>query len=253
MGVHGLVLCAGKGQRLAPLNQILPKPFLPIQGQAILQWNLSALSTMNLDKIGFVVNQSNKYIIQKFLMLKKEEIKLKTKIIFFTQKQQKGVVDAIKTAEEFRNNPLIVLAGDTVFTSDIINQVYAPIQNGIASISIGIVQRSIEQIQRRSHIRLDQNDSTRIKKVIEKPNISQIKENWSGVPIWCFTPKIWTLLDKTEISSRGEYDLATTITLAINNKLVVHGIKVPHILLDLTTPFDLLVNNFPYIDELLRK
>jgi dTDP-glucose pyrophosphorylase len=243
----GLILCAGKGVRMAPFSEFIPKPLLPINRKALISWNIDILVQTNLTNIGIVVNQANKTIIRQYI----EEKYKNTEIDLFVQENQLGIVDAIKSAKKYRNNDIITIAGDTLFSTKVFKLVLEPIITNNASITVGIHKRSVNQIKRRSNIQLDQEDKTKIINVIEKPELTKIHSKWCGAPIWAFKSDIWEYLDISPLSNRGEYDISETINLLIEKGLTARGIEVPPCP-DLTYPIDILKQNFPYINSLLK-
>ena len=96
------------------------------------------------------------------------------------------------------------MAGDTIVDTHEIKKITTLIKGKKADVVIGIKKRSKQEILRRSNIHL--NDQFEVKKVIEKPHESSIVGNWSGVPIWGLTAKMWEFLNKSTKSDRGEYD-----------------------------------------------
>lgn len=49
-----MVLAAGRGQRMRPLTDHIPKPLLPVRGQPLLQWPMDALQAKGVRR--FVIN-----------------------------------------------------------------------------------------------------------------------------------------------------------------------------------------------------
>ncbi|SNX27882.1 MurNAc alpha-1-phosphate uridylyltransferase [Polynucleobacter meluiroseus] len=46
-----LLLAAGRGERMRPLTDELPKPLLQVQGKSLLAWHLEALAKAHIDKV----------------------------------------------------------------------------------------------------------------------------------------------------------------------------------------------------------
>ena len=51
-----LVLAAGRGERMRPLTDTIPKPLLQVQGKSLLAWHLEALAKAGLTQV--VINQA---------------------------------------------------------------------------------------------------------------------------------------------------------------------------------------------------
>jgi MurNAc alpha-1-phosphate uridylyltransferase len=49
--VPAMVLAAGRGERMRPLTDVTPKPLLKVQGKALLQWHLEALTSAGCPKV----------------------------------------------------------------------------------------------------------------------------------------------------------------------------------------------------------
>jgi MurNAc alpha-1-phosphate uridylyltransferase len=51
-----LILAAGRGERMRPLTDTLPKPLLTVQGKSLLDWHIQTLKELGLNKI--VINHA---------------------------------------------------------------------------------------------------------------------------------------------------------------------------------------------------
>jgi len=51
-----MILAAGRGERMRPLTDTLPKPLLPVAGKPIIEWHLEALANAGLQEV--VINVS---------------------------------------------------------------------------------------------------------------------------------------------------------------------------------------------------
>ncbi len=242
-----LILCAGKGKRMRPLSDIVPKPLLPFNGRPLLHWTISAIEKMNFNKLGIVVNTLSREIVNDYLNLEFSHLHIE----LFLQEKLNGIVTAILSASEFHNKPLIAMAGDTVFKLDELRSFYYEFISGKSNIVLGVKERPKEEILRRSNIVVKNEDTMIVEKTLEKPSIDEIVGNLSGVPIWGFKTDAWIYLHNTRISARGEFDITGTVSLALNQNEQVIAVEMNDSD-DLTFPIDILLNNFPYLSKLVN-
>ena len=48
---RALILAAGRGERMRPLTDSMPKPLLPVQGKPLIEWHLLALATAGVKDV----------------------------------------------------------------------------------------------------------------------------------------------------------------------------------------------------------
>jgi glucose-1-phosphate cytidylyltransferase len=112
-----LILCGGKGERLRPLTDTIPKPLIKIKNKPILSYIIKHLKSYDLNNIIFATGYKADNI-HKFL--KKNDHGLSIKTI------DSGDVDIIKRIQDatrYINNDLLVLYGDTISDININNLV----------------------------------------------------------------------------------------------------------------------------------
>jgi MurNAc alpha-1-phosphate uridylyltransferase len=54
MTIAAMILAAGRGERMRPLTDTVPKPLLPVQGKPLMQWTMEALARGGFERL--VVN-----------------------------------------------------------------------------------------------------------------------------------------------------------------------------------------------------
>src|SRR5258708_4786297 len=64
--MRAVVLLAGLGTRLLPLSRVIPKEFVPIGAKPVIQRIVEECYEAGIREVIFVVNTSNKSIIQKY-------------------------------------------------------------------------------------------------------------------------------------------------------------------------------------------
>ena len=61
-----IIMAGGKGQRLKPITEILPKPLLPIEGKPILEHILTNFKYFRFKKFNLIINHQSDLILSYF-------------------------------------------------------------------------------------------------------------------------------------------------------------------------------------------
>lgn len=129
--MHAIILAGGRGKRLRPITDYVPKPLVPLNNIPIIEWQISYLKKFGVKEITICTGYKTE-MIQNFLAVKNN---LGVKIRFSVEKIPLGTGGAIKQAGlSIKDKSFFVLNGDTITNIDLGKLVKK--QNSIASIEL---------------------------------------------------------------------------------------------------------------------
>ena len=204
-----VILAAGKGTRMLPLTEDIPKVLVEINGKPFLYYVLKNLQRAGYNDFGIVVGYK-KEKIETFL----EQYGFKATLI--EQLEQKGTGHAVLQAEQFVGNEnFIVIGGDNLWG---VEDLKAINQYDDYNYISGMEVESPEHYG----VLIEENGF--LKEIKEKP------KEFHGFLIntgkYKFKPGVFDILKKINLSSRGEIELTCAIDqLAKNGNMKVIKIK----------------------------
>jgi len=204
-----IILAAGKGTRMLPLTEEVPKVLVEINGRPFLYYLMTKLKRAGYTDFGIVVGYKKEKIPQ-FL----KEYNFQAEII--EQDEQHGTGHAVLQAEQYVNGEdFIVLGGDNLWGVEDLKEMN--IDDDYNYIS-GIIVDSPE------HYGVLVEEDGVLKEVKEKP------KGFHGFLIntglYKFKNKIFDLLKNVEHSPRGEIELTCAINhLAKEGKVKINKVK----------------------------
>jgi glucose-1-phosphate thymidylyltransferase len=240
--MKAIILCGGKGTRLAPLSNNTPKQLLPIANKPTIFYILDQIIRSEISDIGIIVSPHNRNIMINSIGYGDN---LGVNISYITQQKPIGLANAVKESRSFVNddNFLLVL-GDNLIQNDF-NSIISKFENN--SCDALIVIREVSDPRMFGVVELD--DTGRIAKLIEKPK--KPKSNLAIIGLYIFQPNIFDAIERISPSWRGEYE----ITDAIQNLLDTGGSLDYYIYRgiwqDIGNPGDLIVANKIILDTFI--
>ena len=241
--MKALVLAAGKGTRLKPLTNTIPKHLLPVADKPILFHVLDYIAEAGIKDIGIVVSpDSGPYI--------EEAIGTGSQwgggITFIVQPQPLGLAHAVKAAQDFLGeSPFLMLLGDNLIqegVKDFLAEFRA------SSSDARILLREVPDPRAFGVAELD--CSGKVVHLVEKPRTP--KSNLAIVGVYLFTPEIHKAIARIRPSWRGELE----ITDAIQELLETGKEITSHLLqgwwLDIASNDGLIEANHVVLDALLK-
>ncbi len=156
---EAFILAGGKGERLRPLTNKIPKPLLLVKGKPILQYNIEAMASFGVKKIVLGVGYRAEQIKEVFGGGGKFGIE----IIYSVEKEFLGTGGALKFASEYIEGRFIMVNGDNLADFNFASMLEVHERNNalgtIALVSVGDVsQYGVAELEKE-----------KIVKFVEKP------------------------------------------------------------------------------------
>lgn len=110
--MDAVILAAGRGTRLAPLTDMIPKPLVVIGGKPILERILASLPD-SIARI-FVITEYKEEQIRDFCA----SHSLASKIRCISQQDMRGTYGALKSAASSLSSPFLIVGGDDIHSQE---------------------------------------------------------------------------------------------------------------------------------------
>lgn len=129
--MHAIILAGGRGKRLRPITDYVPKSLVPLNNIPIIEWQISYLKKFGVKEITICTGYKTE-MMQNFLAVKNN---LGVKIKFSVEKTPLGTGGAIRQAGlSIKDKSFFVLNGDVITNIDLGKLIKK--QNSIASIEL---------------------------------------------------------------------------------------------------------------------
>ena len=142
--MKAIILAGGRGSRLKPITDYVPKPLVPINNIPIIEWQIKYLKKFGVNEV--IVSTGYKAeMIENYLSIR--DIGVKTK--FVIEKTPLGTGGAIKKASsQIKEKSFLVINGDIITNIDLSKLVKTP--NSIASVELrtkfGVLETNNDKI-----------------------------------------------------------------------------------------------------------
>jgi NDP-sugar pyrophosphorylase family protein len=142
--LKAIILAGGRGKRLRPITDYVPKPLIPIKNIPIIEWQIKYLKKFGISEV-IICSGYKTEMIENYLNNKK----LGVKIIFSVETKPLGTGGAIKKAgKKIKEKSFVVINGDVITNIDLKKLLKK--ENSIAAIQLktkfGILQTDEDKI-----------------------------------------------------------------------------------------------------------
>jgi glucose-1-phosphate thymidylyltransferase len=156
--MKAVIPLAGKGTRLRPQTYLTPKPLLRVGGKPVMSYLLDDLQELGIEEIVFVIGYLGDvvkdYMAEEYPSIRPE---------YVVQEVQDGTAGAVKLAEPFVDDEVLILFVDTLFEADLsIAKRLDPSWSGV------LWAKEVEDYQRFGVIVTDADSA--MTRIVEKPS-----------------------------------------------------------------------------------
>jgi choline kinase len=217
-------MAAGLGKRLRPLTDRWPKPILPIDGAPVIVTLVHELASAGARPIIVVTGHLAEQVEALVAPLPYETR-------FVHQPEPLGSADAVARAEAAP--PYLVAGADTRFGAGDVARFASRAAGGDGAVAVR--RQEGRPAQTRTQV-----DGGRVVRV----NAPDALGEWTGAPLWHVGGAVGRYL--RPLPGRPPYELGDVFQLAIDAGVAVSAIQIGRTR-DLTSPVDLVRENFPYL------
>jgi histidinol-phosphate phosphatase family protein len=231
----GVILAGGKGTRLSPFVQNVPKPLVKIGGKPIIEHQILLFKRCGIKEIWILLGyQGNK--IKKYFG---DGSKWKVNIYYHQEKEPAGTAGALKILENKIKKDFLVFSGDIMTDIDLQKFInWHKKQKGIATFIVHPNDHPFDS----DLVEIDKNK--RIIAFLKRPHPSnRIFHNLSIASIYIFSPRVFQFIPNNR-KSDIEKDILPQI---LKSKQKIYAYKTPEYIKDIGTPNRLIKVRKDYI------
>ncbi len=227
--MQAVVLAAGKGVRLKPLTDKIPKAMVKIGSKPLLEIILENLQKAGIKEILLVVGYKKEVIENYF---KKEFNGMK--ITYFVQERQLGTANAIGIVQEKAQESFLVVNGDVIVDATTLKEI-AQVDE-FETFDALLLAREVKDPWRYGCLLVQ---GEKIIGIIEKPSPGKEPSNLVNAGVYRFNQTIFDAIKKTPQSVRGEFEIIDSIKILIEKGKSVVYKKISGKVLDIGNTADL--------------
>ena len=249
-----IIPVAGMGTRFLPLSRAISKDFFPLVDKPVIQYIIEEVKKSGIKEIVFVVSPGQKTIFNYFqkspelekilVKRKKDQILKELKVFeevfegisfsFVVQKKPLGDGQAIlqaasKVGGPSGSEPVAVSFGDDIIDSEepAISQLINIFKTCNAPV-VALKSLPRDKIPAYCTLTVEKIASRlyKIKKIIEKPELSQIASDLVIVGKYVLTPEVFQYLKKATPSKKGEIILAEVLDKMLSDGKIIYGYEL---------------------------
>lgn len=233
----GAILAAGRGSRMAPFGEAIPKAVMPIGNRPLVEYQIEQMRGLGISEIAILIGHKG-YEISKALG---DGERLGVRLTYVEQTVTAGIAHALGRLEPVLTKPFVLMLGDIFFEPrnlpDLVTEYEQHRCNAVLA-----AKREPDLSAIRKNFAILQDESGRVRRVIEKPRHPQ--NDLKGVGLYLFDPVVFDSIRRTpRTAMRDEYELTEAIQVMIDDEWHVRVSDCIANDINLTFPSDVLKCN----------
>ncbi|HLF55161.1 MAG TPA: nucleotidyltransferase family protein [Candidatus Nanoarchaeia archaeon] len=215
--MQAVILAAGRGTRLQPLTDTIPKAMVKVNGKPMLQIVLEQLKTVNVKEVVIIVHYLKEKIIDYFGNGSKFGLKIK----YVEQKEMKGTADAVAHAEpHITDDKFWLIFCDSLFETDQLTRILEHKDvDGVFT---------CKEVEDGRAFGILVTDGKKVTQFIEKPE--HPPTNLASFSVFMMPKEIFEACKKVKPKTKGELWLTDAIQILIDSGKTFSYEKSKHIL-----------------------
>ena len=185
-----VIMAGGKGSRLSPFTNILPKPLIPINNKTLIEIIINQFSTFKVNKF-FISLNYKKEIIKSYL----SELDKNYSIKYIVENKELGTSGSLKLMKNFLKKPFFVTNCDTIINDNFANILNFHKENRNEITLVACIKKITTPY---GVCKIKKNGN--LSKIIEKPS----RNNLVNTGMYVVNPKVISLIPKEKFFNFNE-------------------------------------------------
>ncbi|MCS7252764.1 MAG: nucleotidyltransferase family protein [Armatimonadota bacterium] len=201
----GVILAAGRGTRLLPITESIPKAMIEVGGEPFLSHILRRFKLAGCSHVLIVIGHLGDLIVQRY-----GDEAFSMRLSYAIQEEPKGTARALQLAEAFvGDDPFMLSWGDVIASPNNYASLWERFEMGDCEVCMLV--NWVEDVSSGADVRLS---GELVTGIVEKPPVKKAGWNQSGV--FVMSNRIFSYLPKVELSKRGEYEFTDAIRMMLD-------------------------------------
>ncbi len=232
--LDAVIPAAGKGKRIRPYSEKVPKPMIQVQGRPILAYVLDRCRMAGITNIIIVINPQSSVLKNYF----GDGSEYGLSIEYVDQPKPEGIGHAVGLTEGMVRTPFAVYLGDELYFESDHTGFIRTFEKSKCAASVGLIRVDDEDLIRRNFSVDIDLDTHVIRNLVEKP--TNLINDILGCGSYIFNDFVFEAIRKTPKSSRKEIEITDTLNTITKLGHTVCGYFLGGAYLNITYPEDII-------------